>query len=58
VLRNPHHVDADPDPDPAFYIDAVPDPDTGTLHADPDPIRTLPFNFIWIRILPLTFPKF
>jgi hypothetical protein len=44
VLRNPHHVDADPDP--AFYFDAVPDPDTGTLHADPDPIRTLPCNFI------------
>ena len=29
-VADPHHFDADPDPDPAFHFDADPDP-------DPDP---------------------
>jgi hypothetical protein len=32
------------DPDPAFYLDLNPDPDsqTNVIHADPDPGQTLP----------------
>ncbi len=36
VLRDPHHVDADPDP--ACHFDADPDPDpTFHFNADPEP---------------------
>jgi hypothetical protein len=32
------HLNADPDPDPAFYLNADPDPDSGShTNADPDP---------------------
>ncbi len=51
-VADPHHVDADPESDPAFHFDADPDP---TFHSDAglDPDPTL--NLMRIRILPLTF---
>jgi hypothetical protein len=33
-VADPHHFDADTDPDPACHFDADPDP---TSHFDPDP---------------------
>jgi hypothetical protein len=35
-VADPHHFDADPDPDPAFHFDANPDPDP-TFHSDANP---------------------
>ncbi len=35
-VADPHHFDADPDPDPACHFDADPDP-TFHFDADPDP---------------------
>jgi hypothetical protein len=39
LKRYPHHVDADPDPDPACHFDAGLDPDSTfhfDAHLDPD----------------------
>jgi hypothetical protein len=37
-VADPHHLDADPDPDPACHFDTDPDPDpTFHIEADPDP---------------------
>jgi hypothetical protein len=42
-VADPYHVDADPDPDPAFLFDANPDPDPiFYLDADSDPT----FHFV------------
>jgi hypothetical protein len=42
-VADPHHFNADPDPDPACHIYADPDPDPAChLYADPDPI----FHFV------------
>jgi len=30
-VADPHHFDADPDPDPAFHFDADPDPGSGSF---------------------------
>jgi hypothetical protein len=36
-VSDPHHLDADFDPDPACHFDADPDPDSdSTFHCDPD----------------------
>jgi hypothetical protein len=45
-VADPHHLDADPDPDPAFHFDA-------------ESVRILLFNLmrILIRFLPLTFSR-
>ncbi len=53
-VADPHHFDADPEPEPAFHYGADPDP---TFHSDtdPDPDPTYNLTRIWIRILPLTF---
>ncbi len=38
-------IDADPDPDPAYYFDADPDPDSDShFDADPGPDPTFQFN--------------
>jgi len=37
-VADPHHLDADPDPDPACHFDTDPDPDPAFhFEADPDP---------------------
>ncbi len=51
------HIDANPDPDPAYHfdVDADPDPDPAyhfDAGADPDPIQLITLMRIRIRILP------
>ncbi len=36
-VADPHHLHADPDRDPAFYLNVDPDPDFN-FNADPDPV--------------------
>jgi hypothetical protein len=44
-VADPHHLDADFDPDPACHFDADPDPDSdSTFHCDPDPDATFHFD--------------
>jgi hypothetical protein len=45
-VANPHHLDADPDPDPACHFDADPDPHRA-CHLDADP--SLPFTLMRIH---------
>ncbi len=44
-VADPHHFDADLDPDPACHFDSDPDPDPDpTFHFDPDPDPTFHFD--------------
>jgi hypothetical protein len=46
IVADPHHFDADPDPDPACHFDVDSNP---ACHFDPG-IRILPFTLMRIRI--------
>jgi hypothetical protein len=41
-VADPHHIDADPDPDPAVHFDAGPDPASqNDADTDPEPLHWL-----------------
>ncbi len=52
-VADPHHVDADPDPDPIFHFDSR----IRILLVTLMRIRIIPFALMWIRILLVTFPN-
>jgi hypothetical protein len=49
-FADPHHFDADADPDPSFDCDSDPDPDA-TFHSEADPYPDPTSNFFYPPIL-------